>query len=58
MDITEFGFSLIYRLLSKGSILKFATTPILDSGQLTSNKEHLENANELQERKTVQAVAC
>lgn len=33
-------------------------TPMSNSGQLASNKkQHLEHVNELQERKTVQAIA-
>lgn len=31
--------------------------PMSNSGQLASNKKHLEYANKLQERKSVQAIA-
>lgn len=58
MDILSVGLALFKALLSEASILKYAVTSIPNSGQLASNKKHLENANDLQETKTIQATAC
>lgn len=45
-------FSIIYCLLSKAAVLRFAMAPMSNSRQLAGNKkQHLECANELQERK-------